>query len=127
MVEWKYLNEICGIYDGTHQTPKYTESGVKFVSVENINAPYSSQKYISEEDYSKNYKTKPQKGDVLMTRIGDVGTCAVLDNDEPIAYYVSLALLRTSSTFKLFLLPYSLACFTKLAALSLNSNVASNL
>ena len=94
MVEWKYLNEICGIYDGTHQTPKYTESGVKFVSVENINAPYSSQKYISEEDYSKNYKTKPQKGDVLMTRIGDVGTCAVLDNDEPIAYYVSLALLR---------------------------------
>ena len=99
MVEWKYLNEICGIYDGTHQTPKYTESGVKFVSVENINAPYSSQKYISEEDYSKNYKTKPQKGDVLMTRIGDVGTCAVLDNDEPIAYYVSLALLRPNVQF----------------------------
>lgn len=99
MVEWKYLNEICGIYDGTHQTPKYTESGVKFVSVENINAPYSSQKYISEEDYSKNYKTKPQKGDVLMTRIGDVGTCAVLDIDEPIAYYVSLALLRPNVQF----------------------------
>ena len=94
MVEWKFLNDICGIYDGTHQTPKYTDSGVKFVSVENIGAPYSSQKYISEEDYSKNYKTKPQKGDVLMTRIGDVGTCAVLNSDEPIAYYVSLALLR---------------------------------
>ena len=94
MVEWKFLNDICGIYDGTHQTPKYTDYGVKFVSVENIGAPYSSQKYISEEDYSKNYKTKPQKGDVLMTRIGDVGTCAVLNSDEPIAYYVSLALLR---------------------------------
>jgi type I restriction enzyme S subunit len=94
MIEWKYLNEICGIYDGTHQTPIYTDYGVKFVSVENISAPYSSNKYISEEDYSKNYKTKPQKGDVLMTRIGDVGTCAVLDSDEPIAYYVSLALLR---------------------------------
>lgn len=99
MVEWKFLNDICGIYDGTHQTPKYTDSGVKFVSVENIGAPYSSQKYISEEDYSKNYKTKPQKGDVLMTRIGDVGTCAVLNSDEPIAYYVSLALLRPNVQF----------------------------
>ena len=52
MVEWKFLNDICGIYDGTHQTPKYTDSGVKFVSVENINAPYRSQKYISEDDYN---------------------------------------------------------------------------
>ena len=97
MVEWKFLNDICGIYDGTHQTPKYTDSGVKFVSVENISDPYRSQKYISEDDFSRNYKTKPQKGDVLMTRIGDVGTCTVLDNDEPIAYYVSLALLRPNS------------------------------
>ena len=96
-VEWKFLNDMCCIYDGTHQTPKYTNSGVKFVSVENINAPYKSSKYISEDDYSQNYKTKPQKGDVLMTRIGDVGTCAVLDNDEPLAYYVSLALLRPNS------------------------------
>ena len=30
------LNTICEIYDGTHQTPKYTNSGIPFVSVENI-------------------------------------------------------------------------------------------
>ena len=94
MVEWKKLGEVCDVYDGTHQTPKYTDSGVKFVSVENISAPYNSTKYISEEEYSKNYKTKPQRGDVLMTRIGDVGTCSVLTSNESIAYYVSLALLR---------------------------------
>ena len=29
-----------------------------------------------------------------MTRIGDIGTCTVLNREEPIAYYVSLALLR---------------------------------
>ena len=97
MVEWKKLSDICGIYDGTHQTPNYTDNGVKFVSVENINAPYESKKYISEEEYERNYKTKPQIGDVLMTRIGDVGTCCVLNNDEPIAYYVSLALLRPNN------------------------------
>lgn len=95
-VEMKTLGEVCGIFDGTHQTPNYVESGIKFVSVENIKDIYSSCKYISIEDYQKNYKVKPQKGDVLMTRIGDVGSCAVVDRDEPIAYYVSLALLRPS-------------------------------
>ena len=95
-VEMKTLGEVCGIFDGTHQTPKYQEEGIKFVSVENITNLYASNKYISFEDYQNNYKTKPQKGDVLMTRIGDVGSCAVIDRDEPIAYYVSLALLRPS-------------------------------
>ena len=51
MVEWKKLGEVCNVYDGTHQTPKYTDCGIKFVSVENIHAPYNSNKYISEDDY----------------------------------------------------------------------------
>ena len=34
-VEYKMLNLICQIYDGTHSTPDYKSSGVKFVSVEN--------------------------------------------------------------------------------------------
>jgi type I restriction enzyme S subunit len=29
-----------------------------------------------------------------MTRIGSVGKCAVIETDEPLAYYVSLALLK---------------------------------
>ena len=29
-----------------------------------------------------------------MTRIGTIGTCAVVDRNTPLAYYVSLALLR---------------------------------
>lgn len=96
-VEMKKLGEICGIFDGTHQTPKYQDEGIKFVSVENIKNLYSSNKYISIEDYKNNYKIKPQRNDVLMTRIGDVGSCAIIDRDEPIAYYVSLALLRPST------------------------------
>lgn len=93
-VEKVKLDRVCSIYDGTHQTPRYTDNGVRFVSVENIKDLYSSEKYISWEDYNSNYKTKPQQGDILMTRIGDVGTCAVINRDEPIAYYVSLSLLR---------------------------------
>ena len=90
------LNEICKIYDGTHSTPQYKESGVKFVSVENINDLYSTTKYISEEDFDK-YKIKPQIGDVFMTRIGSIGICNVVDRDEKLAYYVSLALLRPNT------------------------------
>lgn len=92
-VEFITLNKICGVYDGTHQTPKYTDSGIKFASVENIAEPYATGKYISIADYEK-YKIKPQRNDLLMTRIGSIGVCTVIESDEPLAYYVSLALLR---------------------------------
>jgi len=87
------LNSICVIYDGTHQTPNYRDSGIPFISVENIGDIYNSTKYISLEDYNK-YKIKPQINDVFMTRIGSIGKCAVFEKDMDLAYYVSLALIR---------------------------------
>ena len=92
----KYLGDIANIYDGTHQTPKYTRSGVKFVSVENISDIKSSDKYISEEAFEKEFKNKPKKNDIFMTRItaGVIGATAIVTEDEPLAYYVSLALIR---------------------------------
>ena len=92
-VEWRTLGEIAVIYDGTHKTPKYTTSGVPFVSVQNIKNLYGTNKYISPEDF-KTYKNKPRKHDLFMTRIGDVGTCAIVEDDRPLAYYVTLALIR---------------------------------
>jgi type I restriction enzyme S subunit len=50
-VEWKSLGNHAEIYDGTHLTPKYTSSGVPFVSVQNIKDLYSTKKYISFEQY----------------------------------------------------------------------------
>lgn len=107
------LESVCEVYDGVHKTPNYTETGVKFVSVENIDDLYGSQKYISEEDYQK-YKIKPQIGDVFMTRItaGIIGKCTIVDRDEPLAYYVSLALLRHKEE----LLPDYLKCFLESGA-----------
>lgn len=87
------LSDVCKVYDGTHQTPNYTETGIKFASVENIKMPYNTKKCISIEDYQK-YKIKPQIGDILMTRIGSIGLCYVIDRPDDLAYYVSLALLR---------------------------------
>ena len=90
--EIKKLKDICTIQDGIHKTPKYTSKGVKFVSVENINDLYNSNKFISEEDYNKMYKIKAKKNDIFMTRIGDIGTPAILNKDEKLAYYVTLCL-----------------------------------
>ena len=87
------MGDVVGVYDGVHQTPIYTDSGVMFLSVENI-ATLTSQKFISEEAYERDYKVYPQKGDVLMTRIGDVGTPNVVETSEKLAFYVSLALLK---------------------------------
>ncbi|MEK5289733.1 restriction endonuclease subunit S [Streptococcus sp. FSL R7-0212] len=97
-VELVKLSKICKIYDGTHQTPKYTNEGVPFVSVENIKNLYSTLKHISNDDYKK-FKIKPKINDIFMTRIGDVGTCTVVDRDEDLAYYVSLALIRPDTDY----------------------------
>ena len=97
-IEKVKLNSVCEIYDGTHKTPKYTNTGIPFVSVENIDDLYGTRKFIAPEDYAK-YKIKPRKGDVFMTRItaGVIGKCTVVDRDDDLAYYVSLALLRPNT------------------------------
>ena len=100
--EQRKLGDIVGIYDGVHQTPNYQNSGVMFLSVENI-ATLKSSKFISEEDFKRDYKIYPQENDILMTRIGDVGTTNVVTDNGSKAYYVSLALLKYKSTDPYFL------------------------
>ncbi len=100
--EQRKLGEIVGIYDGVHQTPNYKENGIMFLSVENIST-LQSTKFISEEDFKRDYKIYPQKNDILMTRIGDVGTTNVVTDNGLKAYYVSLALLKYKNTNPFFL------------------------
>ena len=100
--EQRKLRDKVGIYDGVHQTPKYQDGGIMFLSVENI-ATLHSSKYISEEDFKRDYKVYPQENDILMTRIGDVGTTNVVTDNGLKAYYVSLALLKYRSTNPFFL------------------------
>ncbi len=96
------LGTVANVYDGTHQTPKYTIEGIKFLSVENIKT-MNSNKFISKEAFEKEFKIRPEFGDVLMTRIGDVGTPNVIETNEDLAYYVSLALLKPKKLNSYFL------------------------
>ena len=100
--EQRKLGEVVEIYDGVHQTPNYTDNGIMFLSVENI-TKLKSSKFISEEAFKRDYKFYPQENDILMTRIGDVGTTNVVTDNSLKAYYVSLALLKYKSTNPFFL------------------------
>src|SRR5690554_3835644 len=99
--ELRELKDLTAIYDGTHSTPKYVEYGVPFYSVEHLTkGDFSKTKFISEEVFDKeNKRVKLERDDILMTRIGDIGTAVHLDWNVRASFYVSLALLKASSHF----------------------------
>lgn len=96
--EWgvKKLGELSKVYDGTHMTPDYEESGVPFYSVEHLtNNDFFNTKFISEDVFEKeNKRVTLEKGDILMTRIGDIGTPKYISWDVRASFYVSLALIK---------------------------------
>ena len=97
--EWVRLSDICNISDGTHQTPKYVEHGVPFISAQNVK-PYrfipEVHRDVSWEDYLEyNKVVAPAKGDILMTRVGaGIGEAAIIDQDFEFSIYVSLTLIK---------------------------------
>lgn len=109
---WNEINlrDISKIYDGTHQTPKYLEKGIPFYSVEHITANnFANTKFISEDVYEDESKrVKIEKGDILMTRIGDIGTAKHIFWNAKASFYVTLALIkcqkRVNSKFITFLI-----------------------
>ena len=93
------LSDVCKIYDGTHQTPKYVDEGVPFYSVEHISKnDFSSTKFITEDIFQKECKrVSIEQGDVLMTRIGSVGVPKFVDWNVRASFYVSLALFKSKT------------------------------
>lgn len=91
------LSELTNyINDGTHHTPSYIENGVPFYSVENVTAnDFINVKNISLDEHNRLIKRcKPEKGDILMTRIGTLGATRIIDWDIDASIYVSLALIK---------------------------------
>jgi len=114
--EVRTLGDIAEIKDGTHQTPKYFDSGIPFYSVENVTADdFINTKYISQKEHdflTKNWKI--EKGDILMTRIGSIGDCRYVNWDVNASFYVSLALLKVKKQFSAkFICQYSKYSFFK--------------
>ena len=99
--EEKTLKEVCTkITDGTHQTPKYFDSGYTFLSSGNVTSGiinWDKIKYIDEKQHLEMQKrVSPQLNDILLAKNGTTGVAAIVDRDIEFDIYVSLALLRAS-------------------------------
>lgn len=104
------LSKLVKVFDGTHMTPEYKTSGVPFYSVEHLTRNnFDVTKFISEEVFEKeNKRVKLEKGDILMTRIGDIGTARYIDWDVRASFYVSLALIKQSPSIHSLFLAHSI-------------------
>ena len=93
------LKDICDIFLGLTATPNYTDAGVKFISAQNTSNDFldlNNVKYISETDFeSTTSNAKPQRGDLLFTRVGsNLGHPVIVETDEKLCIFVSLGYLR---------------------------------
>ena len=70
----KKLSEICEVKDGTHDSPKYVESGIPFVTQKNITEDglsLSDVRFISEADHVNFFRrSNAMLGDILISMIG---------------------------------------------------------
>lgn len=93
---------FSGIYrlltDGTHNTPKYTESGIPFISVKDMSSrklSFSNTKFISEEEHKiLSARCCPEYGDLLISKVGTTGIPLIIDTDKEFSIFVSLALIK---------------------------------
>ncbi len=98
--EWVRLGDLTSkITDGVHHTPKYLNEGVAFISVKDIDGnkiSFNNCKFISREQHEEiNQRCNPEKGDLLICRIGTLGRVTIVDTDRPFSLFVSVGLIKT--------------------------------
>lgn len=99
--DWWYeeLNKLVDkITDGTHKTPTYTESGIPFLRVTDIQKSeidWSNVKYISQQEHLELIKRcNPEIGDILYSKNGTIGIPKIIDWDNEFSIFVSLCLIK---------------------------------
>lgn len=93
------LSLVCEkITDGTHQSPKWAESGIPFIFVSNVRnrkIDLETKKFVSQDEYENLTKNaKIEEGDVLYTCVGSYGHTAVVDGEEPFVFQRHIAHLK---------------------------------
>ena len=96
---WVRLENLCSkITDGAHKTPKYSNSGVPFISVKDVydnQISFDDTKFISQEEHNELYKRcNPEYDDILLTKSGTIGRTAVVKTRDEFSLFVSVALLK---------------------------------
>jgi len=93
------LGNFYDVRDGTHDSPKFHESGYPLVTSRNLKngvISYEKIQYVSKEDYlSISQRSGVKKGDVLMAMIGTIGNPVVIETDAEFAIK-NVALFKTN-------------------------------
>ena len=118
------------ISDGTHFTPNYKESGVKFISAINISDNYfdldAGYKYISKEEHKKLYsRCNPEYNDVLIRKVG-AGlrkSCVIPKIDEQFSIFVSVALIKCNSINPFYLSTFLNSTYGQTQLLRFNKGI----
>ena len=83
--KWVRFSEVMDVRDGTHDSPKYIETGIPLVTSKNISGgglDFSNVKYISREDADKiNERSNVDTGDILFAMIGSIGNPVIVNKD----------------------------------------------
>ena len=100
--EWCRFSSIYKtLTDGTHSTPHYTESGIPFLSVKDMSSGilrFNNTKYISENEHIElSKRCHPQKGDLLLSKVGTTGIPLIIETEKEFSIFVSLALIKFTS------------------------------
>ena len=86
------------IVDGVHKTPKYVQEGIPFVTAKDIvdnKVSLVKCKYITEvEHLVLTKRVKPEKEDILLTKVGTVGNVALVRDNLDFSIFVQVALIK---------------------------------
>ena len=97
--QWCRLGSIVyKITDGTHKTPKYVTTGIRFVSAKDVGnegLDFSKCRYISESEHVQLYaRCNPEYDDILITKSGSIGAVALVKERDEFSLFESLALIK---------------------------------
>ena len=91
------MNDISDVRDGTHDSPKYQNTGHPFVTSKNVKdgfINYDDIQFISDEDFNEiNKRSKVDVNDILMGMIGTIGNMALI-RTEPDFAIKNVALIK---------------------------------
>ena len=89
------------ITDGTHKTPMYVKAGIPFITATNLNCgkiDFSNCKFIPKEEHKLLIRRcKPEKGDILLSKVGTLGLTAKVNVENEFSIFVQVALLKPNS------------------------------
>lgn len=82
---WVHFSDVMDIRDGTHDSPRFFDSGIPMVTSKNLKngiIDFSNIKYVTKEVAEQiNLRSNVDTGDILFAMIGSIGNPVIVNKD----------------------------------------------